>query len=154
MKRNMLVAAGVALVLAFSLNNSWSQNDPPAPEVAQATAPSPAPAPAFQNNPGSNQFQRMPPPRFRQGRPAFARTLSDLRMMKTELQHLQGDFGGHKESAIEACDKAMQELAAVMKSLPPPPSPQRPIQPPSGATPPPPESAPPAPAAPPPPPQP
>ena len=161
MKRNMLVAAGIALVLAFSLNYSKAQNDAPAPGPAPATNQSPGPANAFQTSPnrfgadnlnqppgtspaGSNQPQlrRFPTPRFRQARPVFARTLGDLRMVKMELQHFQGDLGGHKDSAIEACDKAIQELAEVMKALPPLPSPQRPMQAPSGA--PPPQAAPPA----------
>jgi hypothetical protein len=154
MKRNMIVAAGIALVLAFSPNNSRAQNDAPAPGPALATNQSvqpanlnqpnanraapdnanqaPGPGPAGPNPP---QFQRMPPPRFRQPRPVYSRAVSDLRAVKMELQRAQGDLGGHKDSAIEACDKAMQELLAVMKALPPLPSPERPQQPPPGATP-------------------
>jgi hypothetical protein len=169
MKRNMLVAAGITLVLAFSLNNSRAQNDAPPPGPAPATNqslyqpnpngiavdksnPPPGSFPADANQP---QLQRLPPPGFRRTRPDFARALGDLRVVKMELQHYQGDLGGHKDSAIEACDKAMQELAAAMKALPPLPSPQRPTQPPFGATPPlslqqaAPPATPPAPAAPP-----
>jgi hypothetical protein len=180
MKKNMLVAAGIALVLAFSLNTSRAQNDAPPPGPAPATNQPLAPANAFQNglnhfaadNPnqpppgafpaGSNQpqMQRLPPPRFRQPRTIYARTLSDLRAVKIELQHSPDDLGGHKDSAIEACDKAILELTAVMKALPPPPSPQRPMPPPGGPLPSPaapqvaPPATPPAAAAPPAPPQP
>jgi hypothetical protein len=79
------------------------------------------------------------------------RALNDLRMVKTELQRSQDDFGGHKDSAIEACDKAMLELEAVMKASPPLPSPVQNPQLPTGAVPPPPSApaAPPAPVAPP-----
>jgi hypothetical protein len=60
------------------------------------------------------------------------RALNDLRMVKAELQRSQDDFGGHKDSALEACDKAMQELEAVMKAAPPQPSPvQNPQTPPA-----------------------
>ena len=145
MKRNMIVAAGIALVLAFSLKNSKAQNDAPAPAPLPATNQAPGAGSTFQNNPtrlpvdNANQppapapgapnpqpFQRMPPPRFRQPRPVFSRALSDLRAVKMELQRAEGDLGGHKESAIEACDKATAELLAAMKALPPTPSPVRP----------------------------
>jgi hypothetical protein len=62
------------------------------------------------------------------------RTMNDLRMVKADLQRSQDDFGGHKNSAIEACEKAMQELDAVMKAIPPQPSPQQNPQAPGGAT--------------------
>lgn len=152
MKRNMFVAAGTALVLAFSLNNSQAQNDAPPAALAPVTNAAP-PVSSFQNNlnrirandanpppgalpgAGPQQFQRMPPPRFRQPHLAYNRALGDLRMVKLELEHAQGDLGGHKDSAIEACNKAIQELTAVMKSLPQPPPPQQPLQPPFGGTP-------------------
>jgi hypothetical protein len=170
MKRNIIVAAGTALVLAFSLNNSSAQNDASAPGPATATNQAPRPPNASPGIPtrfaadnpnqppgpagadtNSPLLRRLPPGRFRQGHPLFSRALGDLRAVKMELQREQGDLGGHKDSAIEACDKAMQELAEVMKALPPPPSPRRLMPPPSGAALPPgsPPAAPPAPAAPP-----
>jgi hypothetical protein len=36
-------------------------------------------------------------------------------MAKMQLQRSTNDFEGHKDSAIQACDKAMEELQAVMK---------------------------------------
>ncbi len=154
MKRNLCIAGGIALVLAFGLNDSRAQNDAPAPTPALVTN-QPAPATStFQNNltrippdksnqppgavpgvPGPTQFQRMPPARFRQTHPVFNRAVGDLRMVKMELEHSQGDLGGHKDSAIEACDKAIQELTAVIKALPQPPPAQQPGQPPSGGLP-------------------
>lgn len=86
----------------------------------------------------------------RQPRPFIMRTLNDLRMVKAELTRSQEDFGGHKASAIDACDKATAELEAVLKTLPPP---QRPMQhnpngapPPTGVLPTPPTGTPPPPA--------
>jgi len=58
------------------------------------------------------------PPRARQPRMVVQRTMNDLRMLKTELQRSQDDFGGHKSSAIEACDKATEELDALLKAMP------------------------------------
>jgi hypothetical protein len=170
MKRNIIVAAGIALILAFSVKDSRAQNDAPAPAPVPATNQAPGPTITFQNNlnrapadnpnqplapapvgPNQPAFQRMPPPRFRQPRPLFSRALSDLRAVKMELQRAEGDLGGHKDSAIEACDKATQELMAVMKALPPMPSPVRPGRPAAGTPPspsplqtPPPAAAPPA----------
>jgi hypothetical protein len=157
MKRNMLAAVGITWVLAFSLSSSQAQNDAP--------PPGPAPAPnqpsgIFPGRTDPPQLHRLPPPRFGRQRLAFSRTLSDLRMAKMELQHSSGDLGGHKDSAMQACDKAIEELTAAMKALPVPPPPQRPMEPPSGINPPPappqaaPPPTPPAAAAPPGPPQP
>src|SRR5580658_10212459 len=127
MKRNIFVATGIALALASSLNTSWAQNGTPAtgqsppPATGAQSVPvrfaadpsgqSPSPAPD-----GTNQLRRLAPGRMRQGRPVFARALSDLRMAKLELQRTEGDLGGHKQSALEACDKALQELAEVIKA--------------------------------------
>src|SRR5271167_1106122 len=104
MKRNMLIAAGITLVLAFAVKDSQAQNDTPAPTPALVTNQPAPPASAFQNNlnrirtddagqppgalPGGTpqpQLQRMPPPRFRQPHVAFNRAIGDLRMVKLEL---------------------------------------------------------------------
>jgi hypothetical protein len=54
------------------------------------------------------------------------RAQADLKQVKMALQGSQDDFGGHKESAIAACEKALEELDAVMKAMPQPtPPPQR-----------------------------
>jgi len=103
MKKNMLIAAGIAMVLAIGLDNPQAQtNAAPAPPVAgPATAPGPG-----MRQPGR---PRQPQP------PVYARAINDLRMAKMQLQRSPGDFEGHKDSAIQACDKAMEELQAVMK---------------------------------------
>ncbi len=145
MKRNILVAVGIALVFASSLVNARAQNDAPAPAPAatpqnlptrfSADNPAPTPNPALT---GTNQplIQRMPSARFHQGHPMFARAITDLRAVKMELQRTEGDLGGHKNSAIAACDKAMLELTEALKALPSPPPPaQRPTPLPPGATP-------------------
>jgi hypothetical protein len=54
-------------------------------------------------------------------------------MVKTELSRSQDDFGGHKDSALAACDKAMEELQAVIKAMPAPITPQHPGPGPGGA---------------------
>jgi hypothetical protein len=123
MKRKILIMAGIGLMLAFSQNNSQAQTTN-VPVVGPAPiAPSPLP-------PG----QRFPGPRTRQPRVFIPRVLNDLRMMKAQLQRSQDDFGGHKDSAIEACDKALLELDAVLKASPPLPSPQQTGQPLPGGT--------------------
>jgi hypothetical protein len=123
MKRNTLIMAGIALVLAFCLHNSHAQTtNAPAPGQPGLV---PAPPPG----------QRPMPQRPHQPRIFINRALNDLRMVKAELQRSQDDFGGHKESALEACDKAMLELEAVMKATPAPqPSPVQNPQSPAGGT--------------------
>jgi len=119
----MLVTAGTAVVLALFVNNSQAQTAAaPAPP---ATAP--APPPGLQPRPFS---------RARQPEPVLSRAISDLRMAKMQLQRSTNDFDGHKASAIQACDKAMEELQAIVKAsvaaqqrLQPPPAGQAPGQP-------------------------
>jgi hypothetical protein len=121
-----LIAAGISLVLAFCLSNSQAQTT----NVSQ-----PAPAPV---GPAPPPVQKFPPPRPNQPRPIFLRTMNDLRMVRAQLQRSPDDYGGHKDSAIEACDKALQELEAIMKSSMPQPSTQKKPQPADGSAPPPP----------------
>src|ERR1700733_16139740 len=113
MKRNMIMAAGTALVLALSLNNSQAQNDAPAPAPVPA-APSVQPVAPVPGQPPSLGPRPMPP-RMRQPRMAVQMALRDLRQVKMVLQGSQEDFGGHKDTAIEACDKATAELEEIMK---------------------------------------
>jgi len=128
MKTKTLIAAGIGLVLGFCVNNSQGQ-------VTNAPGPGPNQLPV---GPGPGvPGQRMPPTRPRSPRLFVSRALNDLRVVKAELQRSQEDYGGHKDSAIAACEKAMDELDAVMKTLPVPVSPQRMSPPPGGPTPPP-----------------
>jgi len=141
----MLLAAGIALILAFSLDNSQAQsNAAPAP-------PSTVPPPLMKAGPRQ-------PPRSRGPQPVFSRAVNDLRMAKMQLQRSTNDFEGHRDAAIQACDKASEELEAIIKIAiaeqqkeQPPQAGQPPLQPsaPPAATPPsaPPQS-PPAPAQP------
>jgi hypothetical protein len=121
MKRKNLIAAGIVLVLALCLGQSQAQT---------TNVPAPGPVPV---NPVPPPGPRPPQFRPRQPHPFIMRAMNDLRMVKADLQRSQDDFGGHKNSAIEACEKAMQELDAVLKATPPP-SPQQNPPPPNGAT--------------------
>jgi hypothetical protein len=40
-----------------------------------------------------------------------------LRRIKMQLENSKEDYDGHRQSAIDACDKAAQELEAVQKSI-------------------------------------
>jgi len=139
-----MTLAGLACAgaLALSWNNLRAQSAsavpatsaPAVPAAAQnQTAPTPPPA---------------TPPRPR-GRPGaiYQRTLFSLQQTKSELQKATNDFDGHRTLALDACEKAISELEAVMKSagIPPIQSMQRPPQ---RAQPLPPPTAAPAPAAP------
>lgn len=130
MKRNTLIAAGTALVLSVCANINLAQAQAqvqPAP-TPPGTAPAPIPA-----NPGApNPAMRRPmgPMGNRPLRFTIPMTLRNLQDLKKGLTASQDDLGGHKQSAIEACDKAITELEAVMKTLPAPtPPPQRPAAP-------------------------
>jgi hypothetical protein len=47
----------------------------------------------------------------------YRRTASYLKNAKQQLQRSTEDYNGHRQSAIDACDKAMQELTAVAQSI-------------------------------------
>jgi hypothetical protein len=40
-----------------------------------------------------------------------------LKMVKTDLERSTDDFDGHRQSAMDACEKAMKELQAVEASV-------------------------------------
>lgn len=117
MKRNTIIAAGIALVLGCVLNNAQAQDSQtPAPAAPPAVVQPPAAGAAQQPAPGPRPM----PPRMRQPRMFVQRALFDLKQVKAALEHSEGDLGGHKDSAIEACDKATAELDAVLKAMPMP----------------------------------
>src|SRR5580658_833088 len=99
MKGKMLVTAGIAAVLALFVNNSQAQTNaaPPPSE----TIPTPPP-----------MVQPRPFGRGRQAEPIISRAINDLRLAKMQLQRSTNDFDGHKISAMQACDKALEELQA------------------------------------------
>jgi hypothetical protein len=127
MKRKMMTLAGLACAgaLALSWDNLHAQSDSTVPATpapaAQATSPtqnSPAtPGVPGQSNPPGAPRQIGPPPRPG-GRPGliYQRTLYSLQQTKVELQQATNDFDGHRTLALDACDKAITELQAVMKS--------------------------------------
>jgi hypothetical protein len=55
----------------------------------------------------------------------YQRALTALQQAKMELQRSTNDFDGHRDSAMEACDKAIVELQAVVKVA----GPQQPMMP-------------------------
>jgi len=116
------------MVLALCLNDIRGQDQAPVPAPAQPTAP--APNQPFPPGPGPRPMPRPMPARPGQPRMYVQRALAELRRVKTSLQGSQEDYGGHKDSAIAACDKALEELDAVMKAMPVPTPPQRPGMPP------------------------
>jgi hypothetical protein len=141
MNKTTLIVAAIALLLAFGPSRSQAQSTNVSQPTPDQTAPVPPPP------------QKFPPrPRPNQPRPIIMRTMNDLRMVKAQLQRSHEDYGGHKDSAIEACDRALQELEAVMKASMPQPPPQQTSQAPAPGAPAPqplriaPPSAPPAPA--------
>jgi hypothetical protein len=63
----------------------------------------------------------------------FQRAVTSLQQAKNELQHSTNEFAGHRDSAVEACDKAIVELQEVIKVAGPQqpfmPRPQPPVTP-------------------------
>ncbi|MGO8698003.1 MAG: hypothetical protein ACLQVY_09835 [Limisphaerales bacterium] len=123
MKRKMMTLAGLACAgaLALSWDNLRAQSDPTAPATPAPAAPA---TPPNQPSPTTPETPRQlnPPPRPR-GRPGltYQRTLYSLQQTKLELQQATNDFDGHRTLALDACDKAITELEAVMKAAGIPP---------------------------------
>jgi hypothetical protein len=108
MKKNMLLIAAIAVVgtVTFTLNSLRAQND-----AANPGGPPPMQAPPQGPRPG-------PPPGFR-GRPnmGYRQVIIFLKRAKTDLERSKDDYNGHRQTAMDACDKAVQELEAVQASI-------------------------------------
>jgi len=123
--RIILLAAGAALVLAFWPGALRAQNTENPPPTGQPPT----------NAPPARRSMMPPRPGHQPPQMVYRRTMIELQMAKRELEHSEDDLGGHKQTALEACDKAMQELEAVLKAMPPGPSPMRGMPPPGGTPP-------------------
>jgi hypothetical protein len=111
MKKNILLLVAIALVGTgtFTWNTLRAQNDAtPAPQ--QPTVPPPG-------NPGPRPGGITPGFRGRAGMMNYRNTVMMLKRVKADLENSKEDYDGHRQSAIDACDKAMQELEAVQKSI-------------------------------------
>jgi hypothetical protein len=101
MKKNILLIVAIAVVGTMTLTFSTlrAQNDTP-----------PVAPPAGQVPP------QRPPPR---GRPnmGYQQVIFMLKRAKINLEHSNDDYNGHRQSAMDACDKAVQELEAVQASI-------------------------------------
>lgn len=114
MRKNSLLMSAALVAAGFVLV--------PSAAVAQTTnAPAPAPVRAG------------PPPGALRGQPHFNPTANSvmsvrpavfvLNRVMAELQRTDNDFDGHRQAAIDACEKARAELMEVAKSagIPMPP---------------------------------
>ena len=105
----MLLIVAIALVGTATLTlNSLRAQDQPAPGGPPPAGQAPPPG----MRPGG------PPPGFR-GRPgaSYRQAIGILKRAKADLERSKEDFDGHRQSAMDACDKAMQELQAVQDSI-------------------------------------
>jgi hypothetical protein len=75
-----------------------------------------APAPVTATSrpaPGANRFQPMG---SMSGPQSYRQTIMALRRAKLDLQHAKDTLNGHQQTAIEACDKAIEELECVVRT--------------------------------------
>lgn len=98
MKRNLtvLLTSG-ALIAALSAGLTIAR--------AQTTNTVPPPAAAKTYSPGAMKRH-----------PAMFRAISSLRSAKQDMENTGHDFGGHKKAALEACDKAIDQLELALKA--------------------------------------
>ena len=105
MKKNILLIAALVLFAtgALTLNNLRAQTAPTG--AGQPVSPPPG-------NPGGRPGG---PPGFRRGPGAnnYHGIANALKRVKADLEKSKDDFDGHRQSAIDACEKAAQDLEAV-----------------------------------------
>jgi len=109
MKKNILLIVAIALVGTATITmNSLRAQDQPTPGGPPPSSQTPPPG----GRPGG------PPPGFR-GRPgaSYRQAIGMLKRVKMDLERSKEDFDGHRQSAMDACDKAVQELEAVQASI-------------------------------------
>ena len=99
----MVVAKGLFLA-AVGLQAQPDTNLQSAPLSATATN-----RPAFMGN-------RTPGLTAMPEQQSCRQAIMALNRAKLQLQHSKDDFGGHQQSAIDACDKAIKELEVVIRN--------------------------------------
>ena len=104
MKKNIPFLAAMLVVgaITFAVSSLRAQ-----------TQPAPVTPPAQQAPPPN--FHPMPP----RGRMIglYRQSVRMLTMAKADLQRSKDDFNGHRQSALDACTKAIQELEAVQAAI-------------------------------------
>jgi exonuclease VII small subunit len=115
MKKNACLIVAIALVgtVALTLNTLRAQEAPPPGGPPPAQMPPPGQMPPPNMRPGG-------PPGGLRGRPpgsSYRQAVQVLRRVKMDLERSKDDYNGHRQSAMDACDKAMQELQAVQESI-------------------------------------
>jgi hypothetical protein len=104
MRKNILLIAAIALVGTgtLTLNSLLAQSSATPPAGGQPVSPPPG---------------RPAGPRGRLGMYNYHGIAMTLKRVKAELEKSTDDYDGHRQSAIDACDKAAQELEAVQASV-------------------------------------
>jgi hypothetical protein len=105
MKKNILLIVAIALVgtVTLTLDSLRAQNGPPGePPSGQTPPPNMRPS---------------GPPRGRPPGGSYRQAIGVLKRVKADLERSKEDFDGHRQSAMDACDKAIQELEAVQSSV-------------------------------------
>jgi hypothetical protein len=60
-------------------------------------------------------IQASPPPKEKENHPHIHSAIIELKAAKKELQTAAHDFGGHRVSAMKACDDAISQLETTLK---------------------------------------
>lgn len=96
MKIRNLVSA-VALFLVLSLSSVTFAAAPAAPQ---------------QNGMDHDKMERK---EGRERHPEIRKAIAQLKRAKADLQAASHDFGGHRDSALKACDEAIEQLQQALQ---------------------------------------
>ena len=100
MRENLLkkFCAAMLLLSVITITPAISPAAPAPKPAAAATAP-----------------QREDEGRGKERHPHIRAAIRELREAKHELQTADRDFGGHRDEAVEACDKAIHQLEQALQ---------------------------------------
>lgn len=94
--RNLMMSA--ALFVTVSLSSvTLAAGAPPAPP-----SPSPTPAPVQGRERGERH-------------PEIRKAIEQLKRAQDDMRHAAHDFGGHRETALRACDEAINQLQLALQ---------------------------------------
>lgn len=111
MNKNTLFLTAIAVIGmgTFTLTNLRAQSGtaPTAPTAVPQARP-----PGFAGRPGG-----MPPGFRNRSFMLYHSASGSLTRAKMELERSKEDYDGHRQSAIDACDKAIHELESIQESI-------------------------------------
>lgn len=98
-----LVTAASISIPALAMSSAFAR---PVPSAQGVSAPA---------RPVPQQTTATPARERREPHPEIRRAITALERAKSDMQHANHDFGGHRVAAIAACDRAIEQLRLALQ---------------------------------------